>query len=858
MNGITFGDSELRECLANRPAISDFLTARGSSSLLERLRQVLSRYAEGRMRQSHVDLIALIRQWLLFQARSGAQPWLTVPDGPGWPDRRAWEDAEFIAASFGGRLEIQASKPRLDWLGEQSDLFDDAFDHLQALNPQHRPAEPIVADALGLPTFTGDGQREAVRSLIHMPEEITLIAALPTGSGKSLLAQLPPLLYGEGHLTLAIVPTVALAIDQGQRMAVLLKSKYPEWDKCHPLAYHGDLTQEERSAVFRAVRNGAQRILFTSPEAATGSLRTLLEETAAQGGITHVIVDEAHLVASWGSGFRPAFQLLPALIARLRASARRAIRVVLASATLTPHTVQVLQRQFGPADKTRLISGLYLRPEPRYAARYCHARTEQILRAVEALKVAPRPFILYVTRPAEADQWLTLLREEGFERIAAFTGATRPGERKTLLGRWQRNELDGMVATSAFGLGVDKNDVRTIVHATFPESLDRFYQEVGRSGRDGIASTSLLLFTSDDIKQAVRMSGTRYIGDELGFQRWTTMIDQAVAHTSGREEIWIDLHRLRPELNVRGRANLAWNLRTLNLMAAAGLIEITALSANSPRASDMQGSDLDESDTAIAFAAVRLPSGDHRSRPVFEERMQRARSESKRAAHVAFQLMRSIARNERLVENALNELYRIALPNAWGPLRAYCGGCHGHWSVRSKEPRAVTPFVGRLNCFSPRRDFEEALRAVPRAQANLSFVVVDDVERVLQLSAPGLIDALVSRLRPHTIALARGTDAALQEATRARLRRLRADSFIDLFDVTSSDVLEGGADEVRLIVWPFETVPPPVVSTLRYSPTAMTVMIIPRTTRDPDRPDRLWSSVLTHSDEESVVRALTA
>jgi ATP-dependent DNA helicase RecQ len=858
MNSLTFGDSELRECLASWPTASNLLTARGSNPLLERLRQVLSRYAEGRLRRSHVELIALIRQWLLFQARSGAQPWLSMPEGPTWPDRRAWEDAAFTAASFGGRLEIQASKPRLDWLGEQGDLFDDVFDHFRALNPKPRPAEPIVADPLGLPTFTGDGQREAVRSLIHMPEEITLIVALPTGCGKSLLAQLPPLLQGEGHLTLAIVPTVALAIDQGKRMAALLKSKYPEWDERHPLAYHGDLTQEERSAVFRAVRNGAQRILFTSPEAATGSLRNMLDETASHGSITHVVVDEAHLVASWGSGFRPAFQLLPALIARLRATAPRAIRVVLASATLTPHTVQVLQRQFGPADKTRLISGLYLRPEPRYAARYCHTSAEQILRAVEALKAAPRPFILYVTRPAEADQWLRLLKEEGFERIAAFTGATRAGERKTLLGQWERNELDGMIATSAFGLGVDKNDVRTIMHATFPESLDRFYQEVGRSGRDGIASASLLLFTSDDIRQAVRMSGTRYIGDELGFQRWTTMIDQSFASPPGGDEIWIDLHRLRPELNVRGKTNLAWNLRTLNLMAAAGLIEITALSANGPHTSGMQGGDLGESETAIAYAAVRLPNGDHRSKPVFEERMQHARSESKRAAHLAFQLMRSIARNERPVEDALKELYRVALPNAWGPMRAYCGGCQGHWSGRSREPTTVAPFVGRLNCFSRRGDFQEALRAVPRTQENLSFVVVDDVERLLQQSTSGLIDALVSRLRPHTIALARGTSAALQDATRARLRRLRADTFIDLFDATDSDILEGGVDEVRLIVWSFEAVPPSVVSSLRCSPSAMTVMIIPRTTRDPDRPDRLWSSVLTHSDEESVVRALTA
>ncbi|WP_454055665.1 protein DpdF [Cupriavidus sp. Marseille-Q8015] len=855
MSSRSFGDSEIRVCLAEWPVGPELLEARGATGLLERLRQVLSRYAGTQPPRSHLSLVSLLRQWMLLQKIRGGGRWLAVPIGPAWPDSQTWEAAGFHVAPLGGRLEIQASKPQLEWLDGQGDLFEDVFDQVQALAENRLPAEPLVADLLGVSSFTGAGQREAIRSLIHMPPDMTLIAALPTGNGKSLLAQLPPLLNGQGHLVLAIVPTVALAIDQGRRMAALLRQRQPEWEE-YPLAYHGDLKPEERSSVFRAMRNGTQRILFTSPEAATGSLRALLEECAQAGRLTHVVVDEAHLVASWGSGFRPAFQLLPALIARLRAMTPRAIRVVLASATITQHTLKVLQRQFGPPEKTTLISGIYLRPEPRYAAHFCRTLAEKQKCVIEALKVAPRPFILYVTRPAEAEEWLYLLREEGFDRIAQFTGETRAGERKALLDRWEKNELDGMIATSAFGLGVDKSDVRTIVHATFPESLDRFYQEVGRSGRDGIASASLLLYTSEDRRQALRMAGTRYIGNELGFERWTTMIDRPLSHSAETGEIWIDLHRLRPQLNVAGKSNLLWNLRTLTLMAAAGLIEVTALSTTPPDGAGKTGGDLNESDTSIAYAAVRIPSGDHRLRPVFEARMQEARAESKRAAHLAFQLMTAIGSLERRVEDALKELYRLALPNAWGPVRAYCGGCWAHWTERSTVPTTVAPFVGRLTCFAARPVSSEVLRAIPRVLPNLSFVVVDDVQRLLQ-SGSGLIDALISRLRPHTIALASETSPELMDAMRARLRLLRADAFLDTFGAGAPDYFaRGGENEVRMIIWSSDAVPHSVNALLRSSPCAMNVVILPRKTRDPERPDRLWSSVLAHTDEEFVVRAL--
>lgn len=852
-----FGDTELRECLADWGRAEDVLSVPGANDLLERLRLVLQQYIDDRTRGSHDDCIVLIRQWLLWHASKGGATWLEVPKGPAWPDQQAWRGAGFLVSALENRLEIQAKTPQLKWLGTQSDLFSDVFERVQALAPKRIPAEPLVADLLGVDSFTGAGQREAVRSLFHMPPELTLIVALPTGNGKSLLAQLPALMHDEGHLTLAIVPTVALAIDQGRRIAALFKRKHP--DREHDqYAYHSGLTTEERSAVFTAVNNGSQRVLFTSPEAATGTLRTLMEQCAKAGGLTHVVIDEAHLVATWGSGFRPSFQLLPALIARLRSMAPRAIRVVLASATLTPHTVTLLRRQFGPPEKTRVISGVYLRPEPRYAAALCASTEEKHARVIDALKVAPRPFILYVTRPDEARTWLNLLRQEGFARVAEFTGQTRAVDRRALLGQWERNEIDGMIATSAFGLGVDKGDVRTVIHATFPESLDRFYQEVGRSGRDGIAAASLLLYTTDDAKQALRLASARHIGNELGFQRWTAMIDHAMPVSTRDGDSWIDLNRLRPDLVSRGKSNLAWNLRTLNLMVCSGLITLTALSASRPDTTHEPANDLEESDISIGYAAVRLPNSEHGSRSAFERSMHTARSESKRAARLAFQLMLDIARNERPVETALRDLYQIATPTVYAPVSAYCGGCGSHWSDRPRVPVVPAPFVARLDQFEPRLDFEEALRTFPRLLPNLTFIVVDDVMRTLQQSSGGLIEALLSRVRPHTVAITRDTPATVANLMRTRLRRLRSDAFIDSFDTAMPDSLASGKDEVRIIIWTSDAISQSLNMLLRTSSEAMTVMIIPRTTRDPERPDRTWPSVLPHIDEQTAIQALSA
>lgn len=435
-------------------------------------------------------------------------------------------------------------------------------------------------------TYNGKAQKLAVRLALTSERQNTLLVNLPTGCGKTLVAHALSLFSGANQLTLVIVPTISLAVEQGARAAKMLGDA----NLGHGGLYywHGGQSKDKHDDIKKRIRERTQRILFCSPEAACRSLLPTLFEAAIAGSLCNIVVDEAHIVDQWGAEFRPYFQILASLVSSLRKSSARGIKCVLMSATFSRKSLDLVQGLFGLDGKPCIdVNGSFLRPEIQYSVKEV-PQGEHLDAVVESAIVLPKPLIVYVNIPSHADAVCSAIRRTGISRVAAFTGQTSTDRREELLGKWNESKLDVMVATSAFGLGMDKADVRSVLHATVPENLDRFYQEVGRGGRDGLVSQSLLLYHSAQIGEAKALNRLRLITPELGLEKWRTMWEFGRSISGGRRKVQVGA--IRSDQLQPTEGNEEWNWRTLLLMQRVGLISIEIEKPSPPEATAEQGS----------------------------------------------------------------------------------------------------------------------------------------------------------------------------------------------------------------------------------------------------------------------------
>lgn len=569
---------EFQDCILNRGE-----SARGATSddaLLLRLCNAIQSASEAGNDTGYSDLAVLVRQALVraeLLSKETAQ--VRVPRGAPWPSAEVW-------AEFGCRTEIAGPKHLFihterwnpSWLDEGAGEVVEASIAQKLRRPFRKvPSDPLVAECMGLEDYVSPGQRIAIQSVFLTPSHSTVIVNLPTGSGKTLAFQLPALAsMSEGGLTVVVVPTIALARDQEQRFRALLALRSGRGiDGAPPLAYHSGLSDDQKTAIRTAIREGTQPIVFTSPEALGGGLRGPLFEAAQHGRLRYFVIDEAHVVTQWGQQFRPEFQsiagLRDALLAACPSDVR--FRTLLLTGTLTQECHDALRLLFG--DNTcYLVGEPALRPEPGFLLYSAADKAERHQKLIEALRFLPRPLILYTTLREDAQEWLDILRIFGFHRVRMVRGgdlATDDGDQ--LLKEWQERRFDVVIATSAFGLGVDHSEVRSVVHACLPETIDRYYQEVGRAGRDGCASVALLVSTPDDVATAKGLAIERLISVDRGFDRWDAMW---VRRRSSDGKYVVSLDDRPADIAESGVRNVSWNLRTLVLMAQARLIQFAS------------------------------------------------------------------------------------------------------------------------------------------------------------------------------------------------------------------------------------------------------------------------------------------
>ncbi len=347
------------------------------------------------------------------------------------------------------------------------------------------PPEPVaratdvdgaLRELFGFESFR-PGQREAVEAGLAGRD---VLVVMPTGSGKSLCYQLPALMRTD--LTLVVSPLVSLMQDQVEALERVAPGRVA-------LVNAQQDTATNRRAVERAVA-GHVRLLYVAPErfASPGFL-----ERIRKADIGLFVVDEAHCVSQWGHDFRPDYFRLADAARWLGAKA-----IAASTATATQQVAADIVTRLGLREPVRVATG-FDRPNLSFAVVPCPTK-EAVHRGIgTALKEeGALPAIVYAGTRAESDRLaLRLGSELGVEAIAYHAGLPRE-ERATAQRRFMSGEVPVVVATNAFGMGVDKADVRTVCHESVPSSVEAYYQEAGRAGRDGAPARCLLFATSRD------------------------------------------------------------------------------------------------------------------------------------------------------------------------------------------------------------------------------------------------------------------------------------------------------------------------------------------------------------------------
>jgi len=443
---------------------------------------------------------------------------------------------------------------------------------------EQSPGDAVLKDNTIFSVYKSCEQKTAVHTALMLKGGDTLLISLPTGGGKSLVTQM--LAASTDGLTLVIVPTVALALDQYYAAKNNLRNK--EGIYC----YRGEQDLREKQIIISGIRQKKARLLFTSPEAVTrnSALSELLEQAAISHYLRNIVVDEAHIVPDWGVFFRPDFQIFSVLLRKWAALSEHSLRTYLLSATLSDDVTEVLFSLFGTEGHNYSVRCDALRPEPRFIFHSVKSREEQTQKVTEAIKCMPKPMVVYVLRPVEAVELRKHLKKQGFTNIPVFSGETKDADRDIILRGWKNCEYDIVIATSAFGIGVDKSNVRTVIHACCPENLSRFYQEVGRGGRDGLPSLSLFMpYQSQhdhdsDVRRALGMVQKRVLTVEKTVSRWFSMLRHP--SRSNDKNVCILDTSVAPEFmdedeaEYVGNNNIKWNVNLLLFFCRVGFIEL--------------------------------------------------------------------------------------------------------------------------------------------------------------------------------------------------------------------------------------------------------------------------------------------
>lgn len=334
--------------------------------------------------------------------------------------------------------------------------------------------EQILKSVFGYDKFR-PGQKEIIQNIL---EGRDTLAVMPTGGGKSLCYQIPALIFD--GITVVVSPLISLMQDQ---VGALLENGVSA------AFLNSTLNLDEYKKTVRDIKSGGAKLLYLSPEAlATERVKSILRE--ADVPVSCVTIDEAHCISEWGHDFRPDYME----IAAFRNEFKDAVCLAL-TATATKQVQADIVRNLKLKKPAVLVSSfnrsnIFLNVQPR---------TDGLGQIVEFLQERKEQSgIIYCLSRKEVDSITQELQERGFSAMSYHAGLSDE-ERADHQNKFIKSQVDVIVATVAFGMGINKPDVRFVIHYALPKSIEEYYQEIGRAGRDGLASEALLLYSAGDI-----------------------------------------------------------------------------------------------------------------------------------------------------------------------------------------------------------------------------------------------------------------------------------------------------------------------------------------------------------------------
>lgn len=407
----------------------------------------------------------------------------------------------------------------------------------------------LLKDYFGLTDFRPK-QEDAITSILHGDDTLVL---MPTGGGKSLCYQLPAIAL-EG-VAIIISPLIALMKDQVDKLLSLGISAR---------AINSSLTIDESKRVFDEVRLGDVKLLYVSPE----RLETrMFQELMNDIHVSFIAVDEAHCISEWGHDFRPSYRRITNFYHSFP-DGRPPIIALTATATIDVRAD--IKEQLEIENTSEFITSFY-RENIRYAVLN---DTEKIQSVLNIISQVDGSAIVYTSSRQRCDDMSLRLREHGFAAESYHAGI-QTNIRNSIQERFLFDKTKIIVATSAFGMGIDKPDVRAVIHYDIPATLEAYYQEAGRAGRDGNDSIAVLLYNTRDERTHEFLVGRNHPTEELLSLTYEIVWDFAGKSIGEEYE-----HTLRISENelLRRLAGRTTNLdRILEILEEAGYITIQEL-----------------------------------------------------------------------------------------------------------------------------------------------------------------------------------------------------------------------------------------------------------------------------------------